>query len=88
MAKSGLTPGDITRIAKMVEKLIQSRIISVTDSVIGDVQVIYNLCTTTLPDSSHKFWYGPVSICDDSTVTIGDGATAEIEDNVVTMERV
>ena len=88
MAGKSINASDMVRIAKLVEKLVNDRQITVTDTIVGDLQVTYNLCTTTTPDSSHIFWYGPVSICTDSVVTIGAGAIAEIEDNIITMERV
>ena len=79
--------GDMIRIAKLVEKLINDRQLSVTKAVASDVLLYYSLCTTTTPDSSHLFWYGPVSIGTDCVVTIGANATAEIEDSVLSIEQ-
>jgi len=85
MAKRGLTPGDITRIAKMVEKLIQSRIISVTRAVIAETETSYTLCTTVTPDSSVLEWFGPVTIGTDCVVTIGASSVVEISDQGITL---
>ena len=85
--RDNISHGDMIRIAKLVEKLVNDRQLSVTNAVVSDVLLNYNLCTTTTPDSSHKVWYGPVAIGIDCVVTIGASALVEIEDGVLSIEQ-
>jgi len=52
-----------------------------------DIDISYTMGTTTVPDDTYVNWPGPYTIDDDATVTIGNGATAEVEDEMIRIER-
>ena len=50
---------------------------------VQEIDISYTLGTTTVLDNEYIQWPGPCNIDDDAIVTIGDGATAEVQDKMI-----